>query len=87
MPADLADLRAAIDTLDTQILSLLVERSKLSLEVGRRKAASSEPVFRPDREQAVVDRLTSIPQDVLPADHIQAIWHEIFASSRNLQQH
>lgn len=85
-PASLESLRAAIDRTDLQILALLNERAGLSLEVGRLKAAENGPVFRPGREQAILDRLCALSGGPLPSEHIRAIWRQIFSSSRALQR-
>lgn len=79
-------LRARIDDVDARLLDLLNERAELSLAVGRLKAAEAGSVFRPERERAVLDRLTSLSRGPLPAAHIRAVWREIFSSSRNLQR-
>lgn len=85
-PGELDALRARIDDVDARLLTLLNERAELSLAVGRFKAADAGPVFRPERERAVLDRLTALSRGPLPAGHIRAIWREIFSSSRNLQR-
>ena len=46
----LQGLRFQIDAVDRELLALLNRRASLSLEVGRVKANTSGPVFRPQRE-------------------------------------
>lgn len=82
----LQDLRRRIDAVDRELLALLNRRSALSLEVGKVKANSSGPVFRPQRERQVLDNLARENSGPLPEEHLRAIWHEIFASSRSLQR-
>lgn len=84
--AELAALRAGIDDVDDKLLALLNERAGLSLAVGRLKASTSGPVFRPERERAILDRLVARSGGPLPDDHVRAIWREIFSSSRALQR-
>lgn len=85
-------LRRDIDAVDDALLDLLRKRATLSRRVGENKRAkgSSGPVYRPEREQAIIDRLIAgeDPRDPtgLPAAHIKRIWREIFSSSRELQQ-
>ena len=43
----LQGLRLQIDAVDRELLALLNRRASLSLEVGRGKANTSGPVFRP----------------------------------------
>lgn len=79
-------LRADIDEVDARLLALLNRRAELSLAVGRLKTATAGPVFRPERESAILRRLAGLSQGPLPTAHIKAIWSEIFSSSRALQR-
>lgn len=82
----LKDLRRRIDAVDAELLALLNRRAVLSLEVGKVKAGTSGPVFRPQREREVLDTLARANPGPLPEEHLRSIWHEIFASSRVLQR-
>ena len=82
----LTALRGEINAVDADLLALLNRRAALSLEVGRVKAATSGPIFRPQREREVLDRLAETNRGPLPEAHLRAIWREIFASSRSLQR-
>ena len=82
----LQGLRFQIDAVDRELLALLNRRASLSLEVGRVKANTSGPVFRPQRERQILDNLASENSGPLPEEHLRSIWHEIFASSRTLQR-
>ncbi len=84
--ASLAALRCQIDAVDEELLRLLNRRSRLSLEVGKLKAGTGGPVFRPQREQKMVNALAGKNPGPLPDVHLRAIWREILASSRSLQQ-
>ena len=84
-------LRDDIDAADRELLRLLSQRALLSLEVGRVKAQMSEAgspgsIFNPQRERQVLDNLASWNTGVLPGQHIENIWREIFSSSRALQR-
>ena len=81
----LQGLRLQIDAVDRELLALLNRRASLSLEVGRVKANTSGPVFRPQRERQILDNLARENAGPLPEEHLRSIWHEIFASSRSLQ--
>ncbi|MFZ5428553.1 MAG: prephenate dehydratase [Thermodesulfobacteriota bacterium] len=82
----LGDVREAIDRVDRDILELLNRRAGLSLEVGRRKAGSDEPVFKPFREKEVLEKLSRENPGPLPDEHLRAIYREIMSSSRRLQR-
>lgn len=87
---DLTELRAAIDEVDGELLTLLHRRAEISRMVGAAKKDEGGPVFRPEREQEVVERLLRINRESrgegLPDEHIARIWREIFSSSRALQR-
>lgn len=82
----LAALRRQIDAVDEELLTLLNRRAKISLEVGNLKRGTGGPVFRPQREQQIMDALARRNPGPLPDTHLRAIWKEIFASSRTLQK-
>ncbi len=81
----LAAIRAGIDAIDAKLLKLINERSRLSLEVGRIKASGKSAVFKPQREEEILERLTAHNEGPLPPSALTAIWREIFSSSRSLQ--
>lgn len=83
---DLSDLRESIDDIDERLLDLLNKRAEISLEVGRRKQGSAEPVFKPTREKRVMTRLQVLNPGPLPDRHLYAIYREIMSSSRRLQR-
>lgn len=79
-------LRKEINRLDREILDLLSNRAKISLEVGQIKSSTSDCVFKPFREKDVLEQLLKDNPGVLPEDHLRAIYREIFSSSRSLQR-
>ncbi|WP_243360116.1 prephenate dehydratase [Fundidesulfovibrio terrae] len=84
MPLD--DVREAIDQVDLELLALLNKRAGYSIEVGRRKADSDEPVFKPFREKEVLEKLSHLNPGPMPDEHLRAIYREIMSSSRRLQR-
>jgi chorismate mutase/prephenate dehydratase len=82
----LKPLREKIDAIDAQLIALLNQRAAVALEVGEVKKHFNAPVFRPEREQQVIARLQDISDGPLADDHISAIWREIMAASRALEQ-
>ncbi|MDD5401455.1 MAG: prephenate dehydratase [Sulfurimonas sp.] len=84
----LDDCRVAIDAIDNEILELLNKRMIIVKRVGEIKNSSGGAIYRPEREKAIIQRLTqhSIDQQgMLNASAIEAIFLEIFAVSRNLE--
>lgn len=82
---ELAGLRLKLDQTDQRLLELLNQRAGLSLEVGRIKAGNKSAIYRPEREKALLEALTTRNQGPLPASHLVAIYREILSSSRALQ--
>ena len=60
---ELDNLRSKINNIDDEILSLLSNRSKIVLEIGKHKKDNS--VVDLDREQKILDRLSSKLQDLI----------------------
>ena len=56
---DLKALRAKIDAIDTRLIKLLNDRTKLVLEVGELKNRTGREIYAPDREDAVLRRIVA----------------------------
>jgi len=83
---ELNELRKEIDAIDDLILNKLNERMILVEQIGKLKQTSGTPIYRPERERAIINRLTSLSKDkALNKAAIEAIYLEIFAVSRNLE--
>ena len=84
----LDECRVAIDAIDNEILQLLNQRMEVVKQVGEIKKESGGAIYRPEREKAIIERLTqnSLEQKgLLNESAIEAIFLEIFAVSRNLE--
>ena len=84
----LDDCRNAIDAIDNQILKLLNQRMDVVHRVGEIKHESGTAVYRPEREKAIIERLTSLSEEqdgALKKGAIEAIFLEVFAVARNLE--
>lgn len=84
----LEDCRDAIDIIDNEILTLLNKRMHVVERVGEIKHDTGGAVYRPEREKAIIERLTEISKEsdgLLNKNAIEAIYLEIFAVSRNLE--
>lgn len=84
----LEECRARIDELDNAVIGLLNQRMEVVRRVGEIKHQSNTVVYRPEREKAIVDRLSALSeqsQGLLSRQAIEAIFLEIFAVARNLE--
>ena len=79
-------LRLDIDSLDRQLVTLLGQRAELVRSIGHLKAETGKPVFDPGRERDVLERVTAINAGPYEDDHIRAIYREIMAASRSLEE-
>lgn len=79
------DYRQQIDALDLELLELLNQRARLAMAIGSEKAKISAPVFVPEREKAVLDRLQELNQGPLTMAGIQEIYRTIIKNCRNLE--
>ncbi len=82
----LDELRRQIGALDDQIVRQLNSRAKLVVEIGRLKARSGVPVFAPDREREVLDRIRGCNAGPLSDRTLAAIYRELMSGSFVLER-
>ena len=84
----LAPLRGRIDALDAQIVELLNRRAQIVVEVGEVKRAGGEdvPIYAPDREQAVLEKVRRLNHGPLPDRCLEAVWRELMSGSFALER-
>ncbi len=85
MTKSLAELRVKIDSIDTELLELLNQRAQIAHEVGLLKKVDGSPVFRPDREKQVIERVQTNSQGPLKSESLGFIWLEIMSACRALE--
>ncbi len=86
---NLSELRKQIDSIDNEIIKLLNKRMEIVKKVGELKNTTNAPIYRPEREKEIIERLTEISKKeggVLGKEEIEAIFLEIFAISRALER-
>jgi len=81
----LDELRVKIDSIDDTLLKLYNERMELVHQVGEVKNTTGAPIYRPEREQAILNRLKSQNEGKLTDAAIDALFLEMFAVARNLE--
>jgi chorismate mutase len=82
----LEELRKRIDVLDRQLVELLNERARAAQMVGHLKAATSLPVYEPNREKLVYANVREANQGPLPDIELTHIYERIIDVMRALQQ-
>ena len=79
-------LRDKIDRIDAQVLTLINRRARLAQQIGKAKQKDQAVVYVPSRERQILDRLAELNTGPLSDAAIQAIYQEIIAASRALEQ-
>ena len=82
----LEDLRKRIDEIDRKLVELLNERAKVVIEIGKLKNKTGKPVYAPDREKEVLEKVTGANKGPLPNKCLQAIWRELMSGSFVLER-
>jgi isochorismate pyruvate lyase len=79
--ATLAEIRAAIDRIDGEIVTLLAQRVRFTRDAARFKADEGE-VAAPQRVEAVVARVTSLGVEKgVPAEIVEPVYRALIAAS------
>lgn len=82
----LDDFRKRIDEIDAQLVELLNERAKVVVEIGEFKTQADRPIYAPDREKEVLDRIVKNNKGPLPDRTLVAIWREMMSGSFVLEK-
>ncbi len=82
----LPELRQEIDTIDEEIVNLISKRADVARQVGLLKSTDNGIAFVPTRERVVLNHVESVNKGLLPNDAIRAIFQQIIAANRNLEQ-
>src|SRR2546423_5254310 len=83
---DIAEWRKKIDELDSKIVELLNERARAAQEIGRLKRNTQVPIYEPQREKIILDKVRAGNRGPLPNAELQHIFERIIDVMRNLQK-
>jgi chorismate mutase/prephenate dehydratase len=83
---NLADLRAQIDAIDREVISLLNRRVQLAADIGRVKRSKGDEIYVAQREEEVLRRLASHNVGPLDEKAIRAIYREIMSAAIALEK-
>ncbi len=86
MDKGLDDWRKQIDALNEQILLLLNERAQCALAVGQLKRQAGLPLYAPERETAIFNRLKELNAGPLNHEAVQRIFRQIMDESLRLEE-
>ncbi|HSZ55315.1 MAG TPA: prephenate dehydratase [Tepidisphaeraceae bacterium] len=82
----LEPLRRQIDDLDGKIVDLLNDRARIVVEIGKLKQQSNAPIYSPDREKMVLDKVRRLNHGPLPDRCLEAVYRELMSGSFALEK-
>jgi chorismate mutase/prephenate dehydratase len=83
---NLDELRKQIDLVDEELVALLNRRAEIVVEIGRLKSGSGTPIYAPDREKAVLDKIRKANKGPLADRTLVAIYRELMSGSFLLEK-
>jgi chorismate mutase len=83
---DISDWREKIDELDVQIVRLISQRAEAARAIGDLKREAKLPVYEPQREQAVFDRVRAANPGPLGDGELLHVYERIIDVMRSLQR-
>src|SRR5690348_5673223 len=81
----LENWRNEIDSIDTEILSLLQRRISIVREIGKVKATAGLPLIDEERESAIINRVLKEKKEPLSAEAVNCLFDCIIKESRRVQ--
>lgn len=84
--AEIEAWRRRIDLIDEQLMRLLNSRSACAVEIGRLKRARGLPVYAPEREAWILDRVTRENPGPLGPLAVRRVFERIIDESRRLER-
>jgi chorismate mutase len=90
-PADAADAeieqwRRRIDLIDEQLMRLLNSRSACAVEIGKIKRSLGLPVYSPEREAWILERVMRENPGPLDPTAVRRVFERIIDESRRLER-
>jgi chorismate mutase/prephenate dehydratase len=79
-------LRQQIDMLDEQLVNLLNERAKVVVHIGQIKQQTKAPIYAPDREKIVLEKVRRLNHGPLPDRCLEAVYRELMSGSFALEK-
>ena len=81
----LDELRERLDIIDEQMMSLLSERAKVVSKVADFKRHHNIPIYIPERETSIIERLRALNPGPLSGDAVERIYRTIVEEMRELE--
>jgi chorismate mutase len=84
--AEIEAWRRRIDQIDEQLMRLLNSRSACAVEIGRVKRALGMPVYSPEREAKILERVARENPGPLDSTAVRRVFERIIDESRRLER-
>ena len=84
--AELMRLREAIDRVDAVLVKLLNQRAKYAVEVGEIKGLLAMPIYAPEREKQVLQRVEGASAGPLDGQAVRRLFERIIDESRRVER-
>ena len=84
--APLQAYRQQIDEFDAKIVDLLNARARVVVNIGKLKQQSNAPIYSPDRERVVLDKVRKLNAGPLPDRCLEAVYRELMSGSFALEK-
>lgn len=84
--AELDVLRQEIDSIDERILELVAARVRVVLRVGELKRRHNLPIYDPERERRMLERLGQRASHPLDGPTVRRIFERLVDESRRIEQ-
>jgi len=81
----LNELREHLDTIDKQVVFLLSERARVVVQVAAFKLQHNLPVYIPEREAFIIERLRALNPGPLSGDTLERIYRTILEEMRKFE--
>ncbi len=82
----LEPLRQQIDELDGKIVDLLNARAEIVVQIGKLKQQHNAPIYSPDREKMVMEKVRKLNHGTLPDRCLEAVYRELMSGSFALEK-
>ena len=83
---EIDEWRRRIDAIDEQLMRLLNSRSACALEIGRIKRRLGLPVYSPEREAWILDRVARENPGPLDPTAVRRVFERVIDESRRLER-
>jgi chorismate mutase len=80
------DYRRRIDQIDEQLMMLLNARSACAVEIGRIKRHVGMPVYQPEREKWILERVARNNPGPLDSGAVRRVFERVIDESRRLER-